>query len=280
MSVRPDGAGAILPSLDAQFSPSDISMNLTMCGLLVEQAEELARLYATHREWTAVESRWFEERHDGRSTRDSSRKVYRILSSRFKTAGQSLPATSRLPTVFDQCETRRDRAQVLYFYLVMDDPLVRFVVHEYVSRLHQQGSDGLDFAQETIETILDDFRYVDGTTLDYAESTIERWGQGFRSVMRDIGVLETQQTTRGQTPNVGTVPLLVAAGYSWEQQGPEWLSTPSGWLSLFQQERHWNSLVERLAAHDHWDVRSLPGDVRLRPLGETYAWADPREGDT
>lgn len=279
MTLCTDGRGAVLPSLDGDFSREEISVDLTMCGLLVDRAEEMARLYATHRDWTTVEDRWFEERRDGRSTRDSSRKVYRILSSRFKTADRSLPAIARLPSVFEQCDTERDRAQVLYLYLVEDDPLVKFAVHEYVRRLQKRGVDGLDFEPETIDAVLGEFRYADGAKLDYADSTIARWGKGLRSVMRAIDVLETQQSLQGQTPTVGTVPLLVASGYSWEQNADSWLSNPVGWLYLFQQERYWDTLAERVADHEGWEASGIRGELRLRPVDETYGWAAPREVD-
>lgn len=56
-------------SLDGAFSRAEVSMDLTMCGLLVSRAEELARLYASHTDWTAVEETWFAERQSGRSTK-------------------------------------------------------------------------------------------------------------------------------------------------------------------------------------------------------------------
>lgn len=255
-------------------------MDLTMCGLLVDRAEEMASLYAKHRDWTTVEERWFEERLDGRSTRGSSQKVYRVLSSRFKTAVSSLPAISQLPSVFDRCETRRDKAQVLYFYLVEDDPLVRFVVHEYIRRLHERGTDGLDFTQNVVESLLDDFHYSDGEEYDYAASTTARWGKGLRSVMREIGVIETQQSLDGGPPNVGTIPLLVASGYSWEQNGKDWLSQPTGWLYLFQPEQYWDSLAERVSEHPSWEASGIHGELRLQPVGDTYGWAEPMEEDT
>lgn len=278
MSNHVDGEGQV-PSLDTTFSQSDVSMDLTMCGLLVEKAEEMARLYAEHRDWTTVEDRWFEERLDNRSTRGSSRKVYRVLSSRFKTADKSLPAISKLPSVFEKCDTQRDKAQVLYFYLVEDDPLVKFVVHEYVRRLEERGNDGLDFKQDVVESILAEFHYADGEQFDYAESTTNRWGEGLRSVMREIGVLEDQQSLQGQTPNVGTVPLLVASGYSWENSGKDWLSSPIGWLYLFQQEQYWDSLAERLGEHSSWEASGIHGELRLQPAEETYAWAESMEGE-
>jgi hypothetical protein len=254
-------------------------MDLTMAGLLVEMAEEMARLYATHRDWTTVEELWFENRLDGRSTRGSSRKVYRVLSSRFKTADRALPSISQLPFIFERCETDRDKAQVLYFYLIETDRLVKYIVHEYVRRLQQRGPSGLDFEQETVESLLHEFHYSGGDQFDYADSTTDRWGEGFRSVMREIDVLDTRQSLHGRTPNVGATPLLVASGYSWEMNGKEWLDQPIGWLYLFQREQYWESLAARLAEHDSWDASGIHGELRLEPTGETYQWATPVEGD-
>jgi hypothetical protein len=144
-------------------------MALTRCGLLVDKAETLAQLYARHRNWTVVEEKWLNERFDEQSTRGSSQTIYRALSSRFKTAGGNLPAIARLPSVFEQCETSRDKAQVLYFYLIEDDPLVQYAVHRYSWRLQNRGADGLEFKQETVERLLREFHYDDGSDYDYAE---------------------------------------------------------------------------------------------------------------
>lgn len=275
MTLRTDGRGTSLPSLDSALSHEEVSMALTGCGLLVERAETLARLYARHRDWTVVEERWLEERFDGRSTRGSSKGIYRALSSRFKTAGRELPSIVRLPSVFDRCETNRDKAQVLYFYLLEDDPLVKYVVHRYANRLRESGVAGLDFEQETVERLLDELRYDDGSGFDYAESTTRRWGEGLRSVMREIDVLDTQQALQGRVPNLGTTPLLVAAGYSWETHGDEWLSRPTGWLYLFQPEQYWDALAERVSDDPNWEAGGIHGELRLRPVDGTYDWAEP-----
>jgi hypothetical protein len=279
MSIRTDGSGNQLSSLDSEFSHEEVSMDLTMCGLLIERAEELATLYATHRDWTIVKEQWFEERIDGRSTRDSSQKIYRVLSSRFKTADKSLPSISRLPDIFDQCDAERDKAQVLFFYLLEDDPLVKFIIHEYVRRFQQRGIDGLNFEQEVIESILDNFHYSDGDEFDYATSTTHRWGEGFRGVMRNIDVIESQQALHGQIPQVGIIPLLVASGYSWETYGKDWLSQPIGWHYLFQQEQYWDSLAERVSEHPSWEASGIHGELRLQPVDDTFDWAEPMEGD-
>lgn len=279
MTKRADGDGASIPSLDSTFSQTEVSMDLTMCGLLVERAEEMASLYAATRDWTSVEDTWFKERRDGRSTRGSSRKIYRVLSSRFKTADRSLPAISQLPDVFNRCKNQREKAQILYFYLIQDDPLVKYTVHQYVKSLQRSGINGLDFSQETVNQLLNEFHYNDGTKFDYAESTTRRWGRGFRSVMREIGVLETQQTLQGQIPNLGTIPLLVASGFSWETHGKDWLLQPLGWLYLFQAEQYWESLIERLSEHPSWEASGIHGELRLQPAGDTYEWAETTEGE-
>lgn len=275
MTVRTDGEGITLPTLDSMYSHDEVSIDLTRCGLLVDKAETIVRLYARHRDWTVVEEKWLEGRYDERSTRDSSKGIYRVLSSRFKTAGGNLPAIVRLPSILDQCGTTRDKAQVLYFYLIEDDPLVKYAIHQYVQRLERSGTGALNFEQETVASLLNEFHYDDGTAFDYAESTTRRWGEGLRSIMREIEVLETQQALQGQVPNVGTIPLLVASGYSWEKGGKEWLAHPVGWLYLFQSEQYWDSLAERLSEHSNWEASGIHGELRLQPVGETYDWAEP-----
>jgi len=279
MTLRTDGGDRFPPSLDSTFSRDEVSMALTRCGLLVDRAETLARLYAHHRDWTVVEEKWIEERVDERSTRGSSKGIYRALSSRFKTVGSELPSIAQLPSVLDQCETGRDRAQVLYLYLLEDDPLVKYAVRRYVDRLREAGVDGLDFEQETIRRLLDEFRYDDGSEFDYAESTTRRWGEGLRSVMREIGVLDSQQALQGEVPTLGPTPLLVASGYSWEVHGDDWLSRPIGWRYLFQPDQYWDSLAKRVSDHPNWEASGIHGELRLQPVGDTYDWADPWEGD-
>jgi len=74
MTLVADGSGPPLPSRYLVSSPGDVNMDLTMCGLLVERAEELARLYAEHGNWNDVKERWFDERLSNRSTRAAPRR--------------------------------------------------------------------------------------------------------------------------------------------------------------------------------------------------------------
>jgi len=138
---------------------------------------------------------------------------------------------------------------VLFFYLLEDDPLVKFIV----------TSTSVDFSNGVLmDSTLNrrssnlfsiTFHYSDGDEFDYATSTTHRWGEGFRGVMRNIDVIESQQALHGQIPQVGIIPLLVASGYSWETYGKDWLSQPIGWHYLFQQEQYWDSLAERVSEH-------------------------------
>jgi len=271
MTFVADGRGAPLPSLSRQLTPEETGMDLTMCGLLVDRAEDLAGLYAEHGNWNDVKKRWFDERRSNRSTRGSSQKIYRVLTSRFKDAPTALPNPSALPAIFDECKTTRDKAQILYLYLTADDSLVRYVVHEYVARAARGEQEPLDFSNETLIRILDRLEYSDGSGFDYAESTTERWCEGFRSVMREIGVLDGQQAIVGAPPSVGDVPLLVSMDYSYGADD-EWTTAPRGLLYLFQPEDRWEELFDRVASTDAWECLELRGDLDFRPTDEPYSW--------
>lgn len=272
MSTLTDGGENSLPSLSRRFSSDEVNMDLTMCGLLVDRAEELAQLYQDHENWNEVKEVWFDERLSNRSTRGSSQKIFRVLTSRFKNAPASLPNPSSLPDVLDECETKENKAQVLYLYLVADDALVRYVVHQYVQRLAVNHPDALDFSNGTLTSILDQFEYADGTAFDYADSTTERWCEGFRSVMREIGALEDQQTVAGTSPPLGDIPLLISLGYSYEEGEDNWVESPVGLLYLFQPSNRWDELYDRAASTGAWEFVELPGGLQLRPTEETYAW--------
>jgi len=277
MDTAPHDGNTSLPSLSRQFSSEEINMDLTMCGLLIERAEELAQQYQEYGNWNEVEQVWFDERLSNRSTRGSSRKIYRVLTSRFKNAPSSLPNPRDLPVVLNKCETVRDKAQVLYLYLVADDALVRYVVHEYGRRLLEGHSDALDFSNETLITILDQFKYADGSSFDYADSTTERWCEGFRAVMRKIGVLESQQSVVGTSPSVSEIPLLVSTGYSCKQDKDSWFESPTGHLYLLQPKNRWQELYDRVANTDAWEYLELHGELNLRPTDGPYSWIDAEE---
>lgn len=272
MTQPSGGREAVLSPLQKRHQPEEITMDLTMCGLLVERAEELAQLYREKANWNDVKQTWFDERLSSRSTRDSAQKLYRVLSSRLKNAPSSLPNASDLPLIFDACTTKRDKAQVLFLYLVADDPLVRYVVHAYANRVASGRDGAFDFSNETLGGILKDLEYADGSPFEYAESTMTRWCEGFRSVMREIGVIENQQAVVGETPSVGDVPLLVAMGYSYDSGGENWADTPTGLLYLFQPEDRWLELFDRVASTEAWEFVELHGELRLSPNDGPYAW--------
>ena len=271
MPLAFDGGHSPLPSLSRQLSSDDVNMDLTMCGLLLERAEELARLYAEHGNWTDVKDIWFDQRLSNRSTRGSSQKIYRVLTSRFKAAPTALPNPSALPAVFEECKTTREKAQVLYLYLVTNDSLVQYVVHEYIARLDERSQEPLDLSDETLIAILSQLTYSDGDSFDYADSTTKRWCEGFRSVMRGIGVLDGQQVVVGNPPSIGDIPLLVAMDYSYESD-EEWITAPRGLLYLFQPESRWEELFDRAASTGAWEYLNLHDDLDLRPSEEPYSW--------
>ncbi|WP_136689167.1 hypothetical protein [Halorhabdus sp. H27] len=278
MKKKPDGNSG-LPSLSRTFSLEEVNMDLTMCGLFPDRTEEIAELYRVYGNWNEAKEIWFEERRANRSTRGSSQKIYRVLSSRLKNTPARLPNPSELPTVLDACSSSQEKAQVLYPYLVADDPLVRYVVHEYARRLSGEYPEPLDFSNETLITILNQFEYADGTSFDYADSTTERWCEGFRSVMREIGVLKNQQTVVGDPPSLGETALLVAMGYSYVQGEDEWFESPIGLQYLFQPSARWEELYNRAAETESWEFVELHGNLQLRPNEGPYSSITSEEGE-
>jgi len=273
MTLVSDGGDSQLQSLPQEFASEDITMDLTTCGLLIDRAEELVELYNEHGNWNDVKEVWLDERLSNRSTRGSSLKIYRILTSRFKNAPAALPNPSDLPAVFERCSTEQDKAQILYLYLVADDSLVQYVVHEYIDRLAENRSSALDFSNETLIHILNQIEYADGGSFEYAESTTERWCIGFRSVMRKIGVLENQQSITGEPPSLGDIPLLVGMDYSYKVDD-DWLTAPRGLLYAFQPKNRWEELFDRVVKTDAWEYLELHGELDLRPSDEPYSWID------
>ena len=273
-----DGVGSPPSSLSHELERQEVDMSLTQCGLLPDRMESIARVYREHGNWNKVKDVWFEERLSDRSTRDSSQKIFSVLSSRLKNAPASLPKPRFLPAVLDDCVTARDKAQVVYFYLISDDNLFRNTVNNYAARLENDQQNTLDFSDEKLKDILFGLEFTDGTTFDYAESTTQRWCEGFRSVMREIGVLEDQQSTTGSAPAIGDIPLLVSLGYSYETGGDEWVKEPAGLLYLFQAANRWQELFDRAASTEAWEYIELHGDLRLQPTEDTFGWADS-EGD-
>jgi hypothetical protein len=179
--------------------------------------------------------------------------------------------------VLNNCETPQEKAQILYFYLVADDVLVRYAVHRYAQRLFENQPNALDFSNEVLTSILNDFEYADGTPFEYADSTTERWCEGFRAVMRKIGVLENQQSVVGTSPSVGKIPLLVSMGYSYRQDNQNWFESPTGHLYLLQPKNRWQELYDRAASTEAWEYLDLHGELQLRPTEGPYSWINTEE---
>lgn len=257
--------------LNNVFSSSDISMALTETGLVVEKTEKVAELYSKHLDWEKTKEGWHEKRLGERGSRGSSQKVFKNIKSRLLAGGDKLPSVKQLSELLDRCDNKREKSQLIYFYLVEDDPLVRYVVHEYANQMLSREKTQFDFGTESLDTILNEFRFDDGSPLDYSDSTLYRWGQGLRSVMREIGVLEGKQSVTGMPPSIGDIPLLVASGYSWKREGEKWIDSPTGFLYLFQPPDQHDSLINRLSIYDSWEVKDLPGKTVVEPVEDPFS---------
>ena len=244
-------------------------MDLTGAGLLVDRSASIANLYAETMDWSKTKEYWHEQRLADRGSRHSAQKIFNIIKGRFQAAGDTLPTIPQLANLYGDCETDRDKAQLTYLYLVHADPLVRFTVHEV---LRNQGIEISEWKLDNHRLLkyLQSFRFDNGSSLEYAESTLERWVQGFRSVLFEIGVRNSQYGNEGAPPSLNRIPLLVSAGYSWKEQEEEWQKHPVGWMYLFQPKHHWDQLFDRLSEEPGWTTRQVRNQLFLRPDDDPF----------
>ncbi|MFB6201028.1 MAG: DUF1819 domain-containing protein [Halorhabdus sp.] len=258
-------------SLNGQFTLDETHIGLVAASLDLEQTREIVELYNDCGDWTTASEAWLEERRAGRLTVEGSRRSFNAIKPRLQEAGGGLPPLQYLPDVLDACRKERDQLQVLYCYLVAEDAVVRYVLHEYLQELGVKSVDNLDFSDDRIVTLLDDFQHTDGEPLDFSDSTKDRWATNFRGVLRSIGVIQSQQGTTGDVPNVGDIPLEVAAYWSWYEQDDEWLMNPIGWRYLFQPEPFWEPQSQRLAKSPRWSAHESHGRLWYEPVDDFYA---------
>jgi len=222
-------------------------------------------------DWSTTSERWLDERRAERVTIEGSRRSFNAIKPRLQEAGGGLPPLRYLPDILDQCRNQRDQHQVIYCYLVAEDAVFRYVLHEYLVQGGDRGAGHLDFSDSQIIELLEEFQHIGGEPLDWAESTKDRWASNFRGVLRSIGVIDSRQGTTGEVPNIGDIPLEVAAYWSWHREGDEWLIDPLGWRYLFQPEPFWEPQTQRLTKSTRWTSHQAHGRRWYEPIDNFHA---------
>lgn len=267
----PLGSDREVRSLNGQFTQAETHVGLVAASLDLELTREIAELYNECGDWATASDQWLEQRKAGRLTVEGSRRPFNAIKPRLQAAGGGLPPLRYLPGVLDACRKERDQRQVLYCYLVAEDAVARYVLHEYLRQLRRHSVNTLDFSNDQIVSFLDSFRHADGSPLDSSDSTKERWGTNFRSALRSIGVIQSKQGASGDIPSIGDVPLEVAAYWSWQQLDDEWLQNPVGWRYMFQTEPFWSPQSDRLAESPRWTTHESHGRLWYEPIDGFYA---------
>jgi len=260
-----------IQSLNGQFSTEETHIGLVAASLDLDQTREIAELYNDSGDWNTTSERWLDERRAERVTIEGSRRSFNAIKPRLQEAGGGLPPLRYLPDILDQCRNQRDQHQVLYCYFVAEDAVFRYVLHEYLIQGGDRGASNLDFSDSQIIGMLEEFQHIGGEPLDWAESTKDRWASNFRGVLRSIGVIDSRQGTTGEVPNIGDVPLEVAAYWSWHEDGDEWLADPLGWRYLFQPEPFWEPQTQRLTKSTRWTSHQAHGRRWYEPIDNFYA---------
>ncbi len=260
-----------IQSLNGDFSTEETHIGLVAASLDLDQTREIAELYNDSGDWNTTSERWLDERRAERVTIEGSRRSFNAIKPRLQEAGGGLPPLRYLPDILDQCRNQRDQHQVIYCYLVAEDAVFQYVLHEYLVQGDDRGASNLDFSDSQIIGMLEEFQHIGGEPLDWAESTKDRWASNFRGVLRSIGVIDSRQGTTGEVPNIGDVPLEVAAYWSWHENGDEWLTDPLGWRYLFQPEPFWEPQTQRLTKSTRWTSHQAHGRRWYEPIDNFYA---------
>ena len=260
-----------IQSLNGEFSTEETHIGLVAASLDLDQTREIAELYNDSGDWNTTSERWLDERRAERVTIEGSRRSFNAIKPRLQEAGGGLPPLRYLPDILDQCRNQRDQHQVIYCYLVAEDAVFQYVLHEYLVQGDDRGASNLDFSDSQIIAMLEEFQHIGGEPLDWAESTKDRWASNFRGVLRSIGVIDSRQGTTGEVPNIGDVPLEVAAYWSWHEDGDEWLTDPLGWRYLFQPEPFWEPQTQRLTKSTRWTSHQAHGRRWYEPIDNFYA---------
>jgi hypothetical protein len=263
--------GDTIQSLNGEFSTEETHIGLVAASLDLDQTREIAELYNDSGDWNTTSERWLDERRAERVTIEGSRRSFNAIKPRLQEAGGGLPPLRYLPDILDQCRNQRDQHQVIYCYLVAEDAVFQYVLHEYLVQGDDRGASNLDFSDSQIIGMLEEFQHIGGEPLDWAESTKDRWASNFRGVLRSIGVIDSRQGTTGEVPNIGDVPLEVAAYWSWHEDGDEWLTDPLGWRYLFQPEPFWEPQTQRLTKSTRWTSHQAHGRRWYEPIDNFYA---------
>jgi len=257
--------------LIGELSTEETHIGLVAASLDLDQTREIAELYNDSGDWNTTSERWLDERRAERVTIEGSRRSFNAIKPRLQEAGGGLPPLRYLPDILDQCRNQRDQHQVIYCYLVAEDAVFQYVLHEYLVQGDDRGASNLDFSDSQIIGMLEEFQHIGGEPLDWAESTKDRWASNFRGVLRSIGVIDSRQGTTGEVPNIGDVPLEVAAYWSWHEDGDEWLTDPLGWRYLFQPEPFWEPQTQRLTKSTRWTSHQAHGRRWYEPIDNFYA---------
>lgn len=260
-----------IQSLNGDFSTEETHIGLVAASLDLDQTREIAELYNDSGDWNTTSERWLDERRAERVTIEGSRRSFNAIKPRLQEAGGGLPPLRYLPDILDQCRNQRDQHQVIYCYLVAEDAVFQYVLYEYLVQGDDRGASNLDFSDSQIIAMLEEFQHIGGEPLDWAESTKDRWASNFRGVLRSIGVIDSRQGTTGEVPNIGDVPLEVAAYWSWHEDGDEWLTDPLGWRYLFQPEPFWEPQTQRLTKSTRWTSHQAHGRRWYEPIDNFYA---------
>ena len=247
--------------------------NLSKTGLVPGRIEKLVHLYNEVESWQSAENIWHGKRLAGRGRRSSSARIFRIWKSYLQSANGLLPNMSKLSTLLSSLINKRSKAQILYFYLLQGDRMVREFLEYLISRENYFDNDF--FEKGNLYSLLESFFELHNFEEEYVEKSKRRWLRGIRSVLVKIGALKGGDSTTIETPVLSKDVLLCSAEFSYlkSQDKDKWYEEPFGWKLLFYREGDYNHLIDRILETDYWTIQqSLNKREIVRTYEDDYGW--------
>ncbi|MFW6016287.1 MAG: BrxA family protein [bacterium] len=252
-----------------KYKKNDVSIALKEAGLLIEYTEKICELYFEYHTWDTVKQNWHKERISTCGTRDSNQRILGILKRRLQSGEKNLPSIISLNNLLKNCQSEQEKAQILFLYIMEDDPLVKYLIHElYITQGCLPSEWNLD--NEELFKIIKDFKYHDNNEIKYADSSLKRWVASFRTLLYECGLLQSRYSNGAEIPLLNDISLKVSAYYSWKLQKEDWVKYPLGWIYLFQPKNYWEILLDRLKDCSDWKVQYFQGKTIFEPADKIF----------
>ena len=167
---------------------SEFTGKLVHCGLVMSETEQLLHYYVDSGEdWSRVRESVLSRNLLGKQSKNRARHIFEVVQHRYKEAPEWLPPTAFVSKFYNASISERAKKQIGLTYVAADDPLLRKMLFTFRNDFQKEALAPRDtvIIQE-MHKVLD----RENVDLDWSPSMEQRWAQGFRSILRQVGIIE------------------------------------------------------------------------------------------